>query len=86
MTKPLEEIIKETDAEFFRRHPTLKSQSLSAGSAAASGSDEAALRKEWTTLLLQRRTEISEKDLQGVTGGLASSHIFEAAQRVMKLA
>ena len=32
MTKPLEEIIKETDAEFFRRHPTLKSQSLSAGS------------------------------------------------------
>jgi hypothetical protein len=84
MNKPLEEILKETDAEFFRLHPALKNRPLGAGSAEAANSEEAALRKEWTRLLLNRRGEVSDEDLRGVTGGVATSHILTAAQRVMR--
>jgi hypothetical protein len=83
MPKPLEEIIKQTDAEFFRLHPELKNGALGVGSENAAGSKEAALRKEWTRLLLKRQGEMSEEDLKGVAGGVGTSHILVAAHRVM---
>jgi hypothetical protein len=83
----LEEIVKQTDEEFFRLHPEWKNRNLGAGSPDAAGSKEAELRKEWARLLLKRKGEISEEELKKVAGGvgtLGTAHILSATTRVLR--
>ena len=85
----LQEIVKQTDEEFYRRHPELKDRNLDAGSPEAAGSKEAELRKEWTSLLLKRQGEVSDEDLKGVAGGVGAAgvgaaRILSATTRVLR--
>jgi hypothetical protein len=80
MSKSVEEMIKQANTEFARAHPELKGRELSLGS------EDAALRNEWSNLLLKQQGEMSAVDLEKAVGGLGASRAFGTASLVMRIA